>query len=118
MEQLHVRWPAFSAEDIDMPDAVVSSQTISIGAGYLYCRGEATMLANLTRYSDQARGARALNTIRAIRADTAVFTAWCSGVSRTSLPAGADTVAAFVDAMGEVKAPATVRRYVASISHF
>jgi site-specific recombinase XerD len=78
---------------------------------------EATMLAKLTRYSDQARGAHAANTLRAIRADTAVFTAWCSNVGLTSLPADADTVAAFVDAMGEVKAPATVRRYIASVSH-
>ena len=33
-----------------------------------------------------------------------------------ALPASAETIAAFVDAMARVRAPATVRRYVASIA--
>jgi integrase len=38
--------------------------------------------------------------------------------SRQALPATADTVAAFIDAMAASKAPATVRRYVSSVAAF
>jgi len=64
-----------------------------------------------------ARGALAANTERAIRADTAIFAAWCAERGRISLPAAPDTVAAFIDAMAETRKPATVRRYVSSIAH-
>lgn len=51
------------------------------------------------------------------RADTAIFTGWCSAQGLASLPATADTLAAFVDAVAVTRAPATVRRYIASIAH-
>ncbi len=73
--------------------------------------------ANLVRYADKARGAFAPNTERAIKADTTLFADWCSERGLCSFPSDVDTVTAFVDAMAEVKAPATVRRYVASIAH-
>ena len=73
--------------------------------------------ANLRRYADKARGAFAPNTERAIKADTGLFADWCREHGLCSFPADVDTVTAFVDAMAEVKAPATVRRYVASIAH-
>jgi site-specific recombinase XerD len=71
----------------------------------------------LARYQEHARGAFAANTERAIRSDTAIFAEWCGGQDRTSLPAAPETIAAFVDAKGTERAPATVRRYVASIGH-
>ena len=60
-------------------------------------------------------GAFSGNTERALRSDLAIFAAWCAECGRRALPAGPETVAAFVDAMAEDKAPATVRRYVTSI---
>ncbi len=61
-------------------------------------------------------GALSPNTERALRADLAVFAGWCEGQGLCVLPARAETIAAFIDAMAELKAPATVRRYVASIA--
>jgi hypothetical protein len=66
--------------------------------------------------SAAARGAYAGNTERALRADVTIFTAWCSDAGEIALPAVAATVAAFIDAIAALKAPATVRRYVSSIA--
>ncbi|MDE0410447.1 MAG: tyrosine-type recombinase/integrase [Alphaproteobacteria bacterium] len=63
-----------------------------------------------------ARGAFSANTERAVRSDLDVYGAWCAGRGLQALPAAPETVAAFVDAMAETRAPATVRRYVASIA--
>ena len=60
-------------------------------------------------------GAFSPNTERAIRADLAVYAAWCRSRGLAALPAPPETVADFVDAMAAERAPATVRRYVASI---
>lgn len=73
---------------------------------------------NLRQHAQAARGAYATNTERALRADVAIFTAWCSEAGRQALPASPETVAAFIDTMGASKAPATVRRYVSSVSTF
>ncbi len=67
-------------------------------------------------YVQAADGAFSANTERAVRADLAIYTAWCAEQGRPALPAGPDTIAAFVDAMAATRAPATVRRYVASIA--
>ena len=56
------------------------------------------------------------NTERAMRSDLAIYAAWCIERGVRALPARAETIAAFVDAMAKVRAPATVRRYVASIA--
>ncbi len=71
----------------------------------------------LRDYAEAARGAFAPNTERAIRADTAVFAAWCLAVDVSGLPAAPTDVARFVDEMATRRRPATVRRYVSSISH-
>lgn len=76
----------------------------------------------LARYAAASRGAFARNTERAIQADTAIFTGWCSARNLVALPAAAQTVADFIDAMrdkdqGKPRKPATIRRYVSSISH-
>ena len=63
-----------------------------------------------------AEGAFSANTERAVKADLGIYTAWCAGQGRAALPASPDTIAAFVDAMAATRAPATVRRYVASIA--
>ena len=51
-----------------------------------------------------------------VRADLGIFAAWCGERGLTPVPASPATVAAFVEEMGAVRAPATVRRYVASIA--
>ena len=68
------------------------------------------------RYVRTARGAFSRNTERAVRSDLGIFAAWCRARGQQALPARPETVAAFVDAMAEARAPATVRRYVASIA--
>ena len=74
--------------------------------------------ANLARYAKDAQGAFAPNTVRALRADTAVFSAWCHTAGVPALPATPQTVADFIDAMRAArKRPATIRRYVSSIAH-
>jgi site-specific recombinase XerD len=72
----------------------------------------------LRQHAEAARGAYARNTERALRADVAAFTAWCADSGRLALPASAETVAAFIDAMTADRAPATIRRYVSSVSTF
>ena len=74
-----------------------------------------SLVIALAEYGRKAKGAISPNTERALKADTAIFTAWCSDQAREVLPASPDTVADFIDAMAQVKATATVRRYVASI---
>ena len=63
-----------------------------------------------------SHGALSGNTERAMRSDLAIYAAWCDERGVPALPANAETIAAFVDAMAKVRAPATVRRYVASIA--
>ena len=71
----------------------------------------------LARYQRIAEGALSENTVKAIKSDTAVFARWCAQDGLASLPAVPDTLAAFIDASAAEKAPATIRRYIASIAH-
>jgi integrase len=66
----------------------------------------------------QPRGAFAGNTERALRSDVVIFTRWCVQEGRQALPAAPETVAAFVDAMATIRAPATIRRYASSVAIF
>ena len=71
------------------------------------------------QFGDVVRAAReafSANTERAVRSDLAIYGAWCAERGERALPAAPETVAAFVDAMAASRAPATVRRYVASIA--
>ena len=70
----------------------------------------------LAAYFQAARGAFSRNTERALRSDVQIFAAWCRQHYQEAYPASAATVVAFVDDMGRVKTPATVRRYVSSIA--
>jgi hypothetical protein len=76
----------------------------------------AAVLDRLDAYARAADGALAANTVRALRSDLAVWQAWCAVRGLAPVPAAAGTVAAFVDDRGAERAPATVRRYVASIA--
>jgi site-specific recombinase XerD len=74
------------------------------------------VLERLDAYARAADGALAANTVRALRSDLAVWQAWCAVRGLAPVPAAAGTVAAFVDDRGAERAPATVRRYVASVA--
>ncbi|MGI4946993.1 MAG: tyrosine-type recombinase/integrase [Janthinobacterium lividum] len=71
----------------------------------------------MAEYQQAARGAYASATEEAFRSDSAVFGAWCSAASLDALPAAPSTVAAFIEAMAETRKPATIRRYVSTVSH-
>ena len=79
--------------------------------------GAEVIAERLEDYARQAEGALSPNTMRAVKADTALFTSWCSERGLGTLPALPDVVAAFIDAMAADRKPATVRRYCASIAH-
>lgn len=68
-------------------------------------------------YAERASGAYSSNTERAIRSDTALFASWCRKRGLECLPATPLTVSTFVVEQFATKAPASVRRYVASIAH-
>src|SRR5882724_12718850 len=73
-------------------------------------------LAALLEWQAMAEGAYSPNTLRAQKADGAIFQAFCESRGESYLPADPTTIRAFIE--HEVKAgkkPATVRRYVATI---
>jgi len=72
--------------------------------------------SGLANYLSASKGAVSANTERAIRADLAVFAAWCRARPGSGIPASAETLARFVDDMARTRAPATVRRYLASLT--
>ena len=76
---------------------------------------EPALAEQLGQFVQAARGAFSSNTERALKSDLAIYAEWCAERGERALPATPDTVAAFVDAKAEVRAPATVRRYVTSL---
>ena len=70
----------------------------------------------VTACVEAVAGAYSRNTVRALRADLARYAAWCGEHGLAALPAEALTVAAYIEHASAERAPATVRRYVASIS--
>ena len=72
----------------------------------------------LTSFLESVRGAFSRNTERALRADLRIFVSWCRQHVLEPMPASIATVVAFIDEMERDRAPATVRRYVASIASF
>jgi integrase len=73
-------------------------------------------VATLEHWSSMAAGAFSANTIRAWRADWAIFVESCRAYRLESLPASPKTLRAFVfECLGKGKKPATVRRYVSTI---
>ncbi len=76
---------------------------------------EAALEEQLGQFVRAARGAFSVSTERALRSDLAIYAGWCAERGERPLPARPETIAAFVDAKAETRAPATVRRYVTSI---
>jgi site-specific recombinase XerD len=63
-----------------------------------------------------AEGAYSANTLRAQRADGAIFQVFCEGRGESLLPADPNTIRAFIEHEVDAgKKPATVRRYIATI---
>jgi integrase len=74
-------------------------------------------LAALLEWQAMAEGAYSANTLRAQKADGAIFQAFCESRREPYLPADPKTIRAFIE--HEVKAgkkPTTVKRYVATIA--
>ncbi|MBF0461635.1 MAG: tyrosine-type recombinase/integrase [Magnetococcales bacterium] len=76
------------------------------------------LLANLARFSQYAKGALSASTEKALRSDLRLFVDWCAKTGAASLPASPETVAQFVEAMAATSAPASIRRYLSSISTY
>ena len=80
---------------------------------------DAALAANLRADAKSSRGTRSRNSERALLADILKFSGWCNDAGLRHLPAEATTVAAFIDAQAAAgKAPATVKRYAASIAAY
>src|SRR5271170_1685807 len=74
-------------------------------------------LAALLEWQALAEGAYSANTLRAQKSDGAIFQAFCESVGEAYLPADPKTVRAFIaDRVKAGKKPATINRYVATIS--
>jgi integrase len=74
-------------------------------------------LDKLIEWQAEAEGAYSPNTLRAQKADGAIFQAFCEGKGEPYLPADPKTIKAFIEHCVEIdKKPATIRRYVATIS--
>ena len=74
-------------------------------------------LAALLEWQALAEGAYSPNTLRAQKADGAIFQAFCECRGEPYLPADPKTIRAFIDDRVKAgKKPATVKRYVATIA--
>ena len=74
-------------------------------------------LAALLEWQAMAEGAYSANTLRAQKADGAIFQAFCESRAELYLPADPKTIRAFIEDRVEAgKKPATVKRYVATIA--
>src|SRR5271163_1973539 len=74
-------------------------------------------LAALLEWQAMAEGAYSANTLRAQKADGAIFQAFCESLGEPYLPAAPKTIRAFIeDRVKAGKKPASIRRYVATIS--
>jgi integrase len=75
-----------------------------------------TPLQRLREWQGMAEGAYSVNTLRAQKADGAIFQAFCEVRGESFLPADPTTIRAFIEhEMKAGKKPATVRRYIATI---
>ena len=74
-------------------------------------------LAELLEWQALAEGAYSPNTLRAQKADGAIFQAFCEGRGESYLPADPMTIREFIDhSVKAGKKPATIKRYVATIA--
>jgi len=74
-------------------------------------------LAALLEWQAMAEGAYSANTLRALKAEGAIFQVFCESRGEPYLPADARTIRAFIeDRVKAGKKPATIKRYVATIA--
>jgi integrase len=74
-------------------------------------------LADLLEWQALAEGAYSPNTLRAQKADGAIFQAFCESRGEPYLPANPMTIRAFIeDRVKAGKKPATIKRYVATVA--
>src|SRR5271155_5970419 len=74
-------------------------------------------LAALLEWQAMAEGAYSPNTLRAQKADGAIFQVFCESRGEPYLPAEPKTIRAFIeDRTAAGKKPATIKRYVATIA--
>src|ERR1700730_10319911 len=74
-------------------------------------------LAALLEWQAMAEGAYSANTLRAQKADGAIFQAFCESRGESYLPANPMTIRAFIEDRVKVgKKPATIKRYVATVA--
>jgi integrase len=74
-------------------------------------------LAALLEWQAMAEGAYSINTLRAQKADGAIFQSFCESCGEPYLPADPKTIRAFIDDRVKAgKKAATVKRYVATIA--
>jgi integrase len=74
-------------------------------------------LAALLEWQAMAEGAYSPNTLRAQKADGAIFQAFCESAGDPYLPADPKTIRAFIDDRVKAgKKPATIKRYVSTIA--
>src|SRR3984957_5675764 len=74
-------------------------------------------LAALLEWQAMAEGAYSPNTLRAQKADGAIFQAFCESRGDSYLPVDPQTVRAFIDrCVKDGKKPATIKRYVATVA--
>src|SRR5258706_15096001 len=74
-------------------------------------------LAALLEWQAMAEGAYSPNTLRAQKADGAIFQAFCESRGESYLPTDPKTIRAFIDhCVKEGKKPATIKRYVATVA--
>lgn len=74
-------------------------------------------LAALLEWQAMAEGAYSPNTLRAQKADGAIFQAFCESRGEPYLPADPKTIRAFIDnCVATGKKPATIKRYVATVA--
>jgi len=74
-------------------------------------------LADLLEWQAMAEGAYSANTLRAQKADGAIFQAFCEPRGEPYLPADPKTIRAFIqDRVEAGKKPATIKRYVATVA--
>src|SRR5580704_3970815 len=73
-------------------------------------------LAELLEWQALAEGAYSPNTLRAQKADGAIFQSFCESRGEPYLPADPKTIGAFIeDCVKAGKRPATIKRYAATI---
>ena len=71
----------------------------------------------VARYLEAIAPAYAERTVGGIASDWRLFSSWCHREGRAALPATADTVTTYIDALAATHRPGTVRRHLASLSH-